>query len=265
MMKKKFKLQPVLLLGAAAILLLASTVGSTQAALIYRLDNFYTAEVSVDNIGVTLLEDNASTDKPEIVDYRNYTENGTWSTKDDDALELLGGLPDKIVPETPYEEKLSVMNSGAIDSYVRVVITKSWQKPDGTKDTELSPAYIELNVPEGNGWVKDSKASTPEREIYYYTQVLSSVKEGNANVTEPLTDTFKIDHKVASELIQRTSGNTVTYEYKYNGYKFVVEAEVDAVQTHNAADAIKSAWGIDVTVAENGSLSSSNWVVKEVQ
>ena len=36
---------------------------------------------------------------------------------------------------------------------------------------------------------------------------------------------------------------------------FNLEAEVDAVQTHNAKDAIKSAWGIDVNVASDGTIS----------
>ena len=36
---------------------------------------------------------------------------------------------------------------------------------------------------------------------------------------------------------------------------FVIEACVDAVQTHNAKEAIKSAWGIDVNIGSNGSLS----------
>ena len=33
------------------------------------------------------------------------------------------------------------------------------------------------------------------------------------------------------------------------------EVEVDAVQTHNAVDAIKSAWGVDVNIAQDGTLS----------
>ena len=42
--------------------------------------------------------------------------------------------------------------------------------------------------------------------------------------------------------------------YLYNGYRFFLEAEVDAVQTHNAEDAIKSAWGVDVSIGEDKSL-----------
>ena len=48
---------------------------------------------------------------------------------------------------------------------------------------------------------------------------------------------------------------TITYEYEYDGYTFKIQADVDAVQTHNVVDAVKSAWGVDVTVSEDGILS----------
>lgn len=35
------------------------------------------------------------------------------------------------------------------------------------------------------------------------------------------------------------------------------EAEVDAVQTHNGGEAIKSAWGVDVTASDDESSASS--------
>ena len=51
---------------------------------------------------------------------------------------------------------------------------------------------------------------------------------------------------------------TITTTYDYNGVNFMLEVEVDAVQTHNAVSAIRSAWGVDVEVAEDGSLSLRN-------
>ena len=48
---------------------------------------------------------------------------------------------------------------------------------------------------------------------------------------------------------------TITTTYEYDGAQFVLEATVDAVQTHNAQDAIKSAWGVDVNVSDDGALS----------
>ena len=36
---------------------------------------------------------------------------------------------------------------------------------------------------------------------------------------------------------------SIRTDYEYDGLRFVIEAEVDAVQTHNGADAMRSAWG----------------------
>lgn len=226
MMKNKLTKTPVLLLAVAAILLLVSSVGSTQAALTYYSEN-YVAEVNVSNIGVTLLENETPVE-------------GTLELHTEDQ---------NVVPGKSYNEALKVKNSGAIDAYVRVIITKSWKNAEG-KNTALSPKYIELNALTGADWVKDESASTPEREVYYYTKALSTGKE-----TTALTDTFRINPAVAKELIQTTTDGIITYKYKYNGYQCAVEAEVDAVQKNNAADAIKSAWGVDVNVAEDGTLS----------
>ena len=58
------------------------------------------------------------------------------------------------------------------------------------------------------------------------------------------------------ETVNEENGyTTITYEYVYDGYKFFLEAEVNAVQTHNAADAIKSAWGVDVNVSADKKIS----------
>lgn len=248
MMKKLMK-KPVLLLAAAAVLLLASSVGSTQAALTYYSEN-YMAEVKVANIGVTVLENG------NVVNYKNYLEDGKWDTKTTENTLTLVDDDEQLIPGKTYEEGIVVRNSGAIDTYVRVIVTKSWKDADG-KDTTLSPAYIELNVPAGNGWIKDDTASTTEREVYYYTQILpaDTDEEDKNNDSTSLTDTFRINPAVAKELIQTTKDNVITYIYKYDGYQSVVEIEVDAVQTHNAVDAIKSAWGVDVAVDANGALS----------
>jgi hypothetical protein len=42
---------------------------------------------------------------------------------------------------------------------------------------------------------------------------------------------------------------------EYGEMTFVIEVEVDAVQTHSAEAAILGAWGIDVTVSDDGTLS----------
>lgn len=123
---------PLLLLGASVGLLVFSTVGSTRAALTYYSEN-YAMEVTVSSIGVTLQENGNS------VSYRNYIRDD-WS--DSGSGELLTGLVpegEMLVPGKRYGESLSVLNSGAIDTYVRVILYRSWQDSQGNKLTALSP------------------------------------------------------------------------------------------------------------------------------
>lgn len=246
-MKMKNRKIPILLLSASIILLLLSTVGSARAALTYYSEN-YEMEVTVSSIGVTLNENG----KP--VSFRNYLQND-WSDSGSGQLlqnMLAGG--ETLVPGRNYVEKLSVTNSGAIESYVRVVLCRSWQKENGQKDTELSPALIEINLKEGSGWVVDEKASTPERMILYYTKALP-VGESTSDLCSSLRISPDILSEVTEEITDQTSeGMVIKTSYKYDGYWMNLEAEVDAVQAHNAEKAIKSAWGVDVVIGADGSL-----------
>ena len=113
MRDRKKKTAPLLLLCASVVLLLLSTVGSTRAALTYYSEN-YAMEVTVSSIGVTLQENGNP------VSYRNYLSDD-WS--DSGAGELLADLVpegETLTPGKRYAESLSVFNSGAIDTYVRV-------------------------------------------------------------------------------------------------------------------------------------------------
>lgn len=252
MKKKSFKIKPVVLLGMAAAFLLASSVGSTQAALTYYSEN-YSAEVTVSNIGITLLENKVE------ISRRNYLEDDKWDEVTGTLCENLLAEGEEFVLGKSYDEALSVSNSGAIDAYVRVILTKSWKDAQGIKDTTLSPDLIDLKLLTGdNGWVVDTAASTAERTVLYYTKVLPT-----GETTPDVTDTLRIDPAIATKVVETVketgtvSGNdlkTITYIYEYDGYTFNVDVEVDAVQTHNAEAAIKSAWGIEANVSEDGSL-----------
>lgn len=248
MKKKFFSKKPVLLLTAAAVLLAGSTVGSARAALTYYSEN-YSAEVTVSSIGVSLTENGT------VVAKRDYNhKNDQWNTVSEPLfVNTLNG--EKMIPGKLYKERLGVTNSGSIDSYVRVILYKSWTDPKGNKDTSLSPKLIDLNLLTGNGWVADENASTDERTVLYYTGILPAGES-----TPDFADTLKIDNSVADRVTETVSqdadGNkTITTVYEYDGYRFNLEAEVDAVQIHNARDAIKSAWGVEVNVADNGTLS----------
>ena len=129
----------------------------------------------------------------------------------------------------------------------------------------MKPSYIELNLLTGNnGWIVDKKASTSERTVLYYADILNAATEtAPGEITNPFTNFISISPEVGKKVIETIEKEvedgkeyqTISMKYEYDNYKFVVEVEVDAVQTHNAVDAIKSAWGVDVTVDEHGALS----------
>ena len=248
--KKSFPKKPALVLTAAALLLVGSTVGSTRAALTYYSEN-YSAQMNMQSIGVSLLEND------KVVSSRDYVSNNEWKgTSDGTLLTNLLGKDETFTPGKKYNEAISVKNSGTIDTFVRVIITKSWQDEKGNKNTNLSPDLIELNFLTDNGWQVADAQSTRERTVLYYTKALKAGKP-----TPALSDTLRINPSIASDVTkpvpesekESEKGKTITYTYKYNGYTFHIDAEVDAVQTHNAKDAIKSAWGVDVSVSDDES------------
>lgn len=239
--KKSFPKKPALILTAAALLLVGSTVGSTRAALTYYSEN-YSAQMNMQSIGVSLLEND------KVVSSRDYVSNDEWKgTSEGELLNNLLGEDTTFTPGKKYNESISVRNSGNIDTFVRVIITKSWQK-DGKKNTELAPDLIELNFLTDSGWQIATDQSTTERTVLYYSNAVTA-----GDTTPALSDTLRINPSIASDVTKHVSedGRSITYTYKYDGYTFHIDAEVDAVQTHNAKDAIKSAWGVDVNVSDD--------------
>lgn len=258
--KKAFTMKPVILLIAAAVLLLASAVGSTQAALTYYSET-YTAGTTLYHIGVTLTENDND------VSWRDYIGEAQWREHTGKLLENMLEENEELVLGKQYEEALSVRNTGGIDTYVRVVLTKSWQDANGVKNTTLSPGMIDLNIlTEDNGWIIDESATTPERTVLYYTKVLPV-----GGSTPAFTDSISINPAIGTKVIETVETvtengrefKTVTYTFEYDGYTFEIRADVDAVQTHNVAKAVKSAWGVDVTVLEEGILSLQREEVQE--
>ena len=246
-MKKKIPVLPTVLLSAAALLLAGSTVGSTRAALTYFSEN-YSASVNISQIGVSIEENG------ETVSSRDYAGNDQWN---ETSTSLFSNLLDtengeKLALGKKYDDSITVKNSGSIDTFVRVIVTKNWQDSEGNKDTSLDPDFIQLNFLTENGWQIDESASTPERTILYYTSLLAP---GESTAELLGEDALSIDNAVGAKVTQTETkteeGTVITTEYAYDGYSFQVEVEADAVQTHNAADAIKSAWGVDVNVSED--------------
>ncbi len=251
-MKKKLSspIVTVALFVTAAGLLLGSTIGGTRAALTYYSET-YASRVQMFNIGVSLLENDNK------ISWRDYSSDsdGTWNEMTGKLLADMLGEGESVQLGKTYPEVLTVENSGTIDEYVRVSIYKYWLNPQNEKVQDLSPELIGLNLVNlGDDWMMDEKASTRERTVLYYKNVLPV-----GAVTPPFSDTLTLDPAIGTRVRQEktTDGKYTTVKtiFEYDGYSFQIEVEVDAVQTHNAADAILSAWGCKVEVDENGSLS----------
>ena len=205
----------MVLLGAGGVTLAVPNITS---------DN-YDAQLDQDVLEVQLLED------------------GTHVGSDDDANPgAIYGSIDKVEPGKAYDDVISVKNVGA-DAYVRVIVRKYWTDSEsGEKALDLTPSMIMLK-PESD-WKEVTSADQPEYYIYYYQNILKHDDEAT------LFKTLRIDPKVKTdgmEITETKKGNKtiITYTYTYDGVSFGVEAEVQAVQTHNGKAAIKSVWGVD--------------------
>ncbi len=238
------------MLVLAVGLLLFSSINVTRAALTRR-SAIYTAEASMKDIGLTLKENGEDVAKR---DYDSKKTDGTWiGTVSGTLLEDLTEEDEQFVLNVPYEEKLCVANSGTIDEFVRVSIRRYWLDKDNNKLTELSPDLISLSydgvsLDEGSSfgaWVKDDEATTAERIVLYYTKALVPEEESDL-----FADELSVSNEVAKKMKQIEDGNTITTVYEYDGAQFCLEVTADAVQTHNAEEAILSAWGREVTATE---------------
>ena len=240
--KRPFPLTLVLFLCASCLLLLG-TVSGIRATLTY-FSEYYSAQIETADIGVTLMENGTE------LSCRNYSgRDNLWNTRTGTlAAALPGQSGGKIQLGRLYREELSLRNSGKIGQYVRVRVFRSWVDEAGEKITTLSPELIDIHFLTDT-WLLDESASTAERTVLYYPYILPPGQE-----TPPFADTLRLDSAIASSVREETQvredGTTVIRAiYAYDGMRFCLEVEADALQTHNAEDAIRSVWGVDVSVS----------------
>ena len=79
------------------------------------------------------------------------------------------------------------------------------------------------------------------------------------------TPAFVTELTVKGDVVSRVSESrsydastgitTITTTFTYDGMYYTLEVYVDGVQTGSAAKAIKSAWGLDMNVGADGSLT----------
>ncbi|MBR0404835.1 MAG: hypothetical protein IJI68_06485 [Eggerthellaceae bacterium] len=203
----------VALFALAVVLLGFGTVGAVQAAPTLTSGD-YRAQVQLTDIETAIVE------------------NGTVREGDNKLLTTLlaDNGDEKLKIGKAYKTSLAVRNTGDIDEYVRVTVRAYWMNKAGTKVLDVDPSLIKLKFGTGSGWTIDESASKGERTVLYYSK---SIKPGQD--TSSFVDSVTIDGAVATAVTDRN--------YDYNDLQFRVEAEADAVQTHNGEKAMTSAWG----------------------
>lgn len=241
----------ILFLGLAIVLLLLSSANVTRSAQRYE-SNLYKAEVQASNIGVTLMENGSAVSwRDNTVINSNGQEDNAWNTADGRGklLNHMATGEQGVEIGVAYPEQVAVKNSGDIPIYCRLILRRYWMQ-NGVKLQEKNPDYIRFEFANTDKWVRDyswsdssDSSEHPETIVLYYTDTLQP-----GAVTLPATSTLTIDEMTAGKVTETRRETSpghwlITTVYDYDGLNFVVEAEADAVQTHNAGDAMISAWG----------------------
>ena len=288
----KLSKRTLALMAATALLFTGGSFTGTRAALTY-FSNDYTAEFKLDHLHVHLIEngqdvchgendiytvhrgdsndgsmaENATKNeknKGNLVEYLGYTND---THKGDTAAYKLG-TPGKVEPGRTYKEEISAQNGSNIDQYVRLTVRKYWVK-DGKKDTTLNPELIKLtyngDAYNSSDWELNPKENTEETQTYYLKKKLPGKSKENKGYTPLLFNELTIDKSVAdvectetTSKVEKPNGEKVTvitYTYDYDGYTFFIEADVQAIQTHNVNDAIGALWGVSNVSAKDGKVT----------
>lgn len=278
-MRKRLSIRTLALLVAAGLLLTAGTVTGVRA-LPNITSDLYRAHFYLNHLQVHLLENGE-----DVCGGKNTLDGATKITGS--LATELGYKGDSslgsVEPGKVYKEEVQAQNGKDISQFVRLTVRKYWVETDENgkvatttdaagntvpkKTTKLSPSQIHLMYGGKDGfnngaWFENPKEKTTESSTYYYKTLLAG-----GEASEMLFDQIKIDKSVAEREAdpivtkdEKTGRTYYTYVYKYDGCAFYIEADVQAIQAHNAQEAIESQWCQDIAAtydlnSDSGSLS----------
>lgn len=287
---KKTSGRTLALLAATLIVLCGGIIGTNAKLTIFSED--YIADFELDHLQVHLIENGTDVCHGEnvITSVHRYDNGKARDAKyhgnlleymgyknDDHKSDLSGyklGTPGVVEPGRTYKEEISAANGENIDQYVRLTIRKYWVDPEGKKATYMDPALIRLDYKDENknvkayntgAWQINPKEHTPESDTYYLTKMLPGVKGSDKlNPSALLFNQLTIDSSIVDDNHMKQEEEVVddgdkkitiyTYTYDYDNYTFYIEANVQAIQTHNVNDAIDSLWGVENVSASGGQI-----------
>lgn len=214
-MKKK-----VLLMGLAAVMVMGAVVGGSLAA------------------------GQASAENPVTAPLAAATLNIEWTGGKSDPVTL--AVTDKtLMPADEIEVKdgYKVDNTGSVDAYIRVTVTKYWADGNG-KTTDLDASNIQLGLNSAD-WIQAKslfEGNSNETEVYYYKY---PVPAGQS--TSELLESIGIP----ADLTNDYADKTVKLEAVADGVQF---AGADAADLN--ASGILASWGVVAELDANGNLVS---------
>ncbi|MBR4462016.1 MAG: hypothetical protein IKS51_05510 [Erysipelotrichaceae bacterium] len=242
-MKQNKILPPVylILLLITIVLLGMTTISGARATLSVNSEE-YVSNMQVRKMGIAIYDVPSETILAE-----KYFAEGAWQ-KDGEGKVFTDISGEGFIIGKRYDENVTVANVGTMAEYVRVVVYKYWVDSQGNKRTDLDPELIHI-VFDDEAWYLDESSVTEERSILYYRGILDAPEEDALSMTPSFVHSVMLDDGIRSLYISRDgtdeNGNPIIeYIYDYDGMHFIIEIEADSVQTHNALDSIKSAWGV---------------------
>lgn len=259
----------IVLVLATLVMLVSGSVLGTKAVLTYFSED-YIGDFELDHLHVHLIENGvdvchkkngddtvhgAKKYKGNLVEYLGYKNDEHY--KDVAGYKL--GTPGTVEPGKTYKEEISAKNGQNINQYVRLTVRKYWVK-DGKKNTKLSPDLIKLTYNgkayNSGAWQRNDKEHTTESDTYYLSKMLPKWKKSKLLFNELTIDGSVADKAHMTEHVTKEGNKTiVTYTYDYKDYTFYIEANVQAIQTHNVNDAIDSLWGVTNVTAKSGEVT----------
>ena len=224
-MNKRF-----LLMGAAAVLVMATVVGSALGA------------------------GQASSEKPVVADLEAAAFSIEWSDRQEtsetvpvtvDASRVMPGDVIELKDSKGNDGIYNVDNTGSADAYIRVAVKSYWADLDGNPLEELDPTAFTLTANEED-WINAGPVVGENGEdagVLFYCK--TPVAPGKA--TEDLLKTLTISTDI---------------DNSYTDKKIVLEAVAEGVQFAGSqyndlnAAGIEYEWGVKVTLADDGSIES---------
>lgn len=218
-MKKRF-----LLMGATAVLVMSAVVGGTLAAGQATAENPVTAPLAAATLNIEW-NGQQNISAPVLLEMQNY------NLMPADIIELTNTY--------------SVKNTGSVDSYIRVTVTKYWTDEFGNKMPEMDASNIYLQADTDN-WLQAEQLfgdqTMNETQVFYYKYPVAAGQS-----TADLLKQIEISASIGNE---------------YTNKKVQLEAVADAVQFAGAneselnAKGILASWGVAATFDANGNLTN---------